>query len=250
MKVWDPNEFKTFNGHLPVEVDKLRYRWAFSARTDPPVRVLDMPIHMPEQGWRIPAILNQWIEMINRCMADFATIEPDPYRWYCYITVDQKPVGPGVSQRRPGAHSDSFLVDARGVQIDVVAENRDYFGQVVNAEIDITYIAYDCMPTLFYAGPWWLDAPDNCGLVLSSFDFQKKTMTPVTYPTYTALRLTPYCVHEALINATDEAIERTFVKLAFSRFRYNRQGNTHNDLFDYDWLMVPRDLAERGHRYV
>jgi hypothetical protein len=35
---------------------------------------------------------------------------------------------------------------------------------------------------------------------------------------------------------------RTFAKVSVSRNKYNRVGNAHNYMFDYDWNMVDRDV--------
>ena len=65
------------------------------------------------------------------------------------------------------------------------------------------------------------------------------------YPIHTLLRLDPYVVHRASVAETDTY--RTFVKVSVSNKKYARMGNTHNDLFDYDWTMKERNNNERNH---
>jgi hypothetical protein len=50
----------------------------------------------------------------------------------------------------------------------------------------------------------------------------------------------PYCVHDAGINESNQKLNRTFVKISISESKYCKLGNAHNQLFVYDWPMVPR----------
>ena len=247
-EIWNLDGFN--QKRTPTEIGTLRFPERFSGRGEAPIRVLDLPIRMPGQGLRLPSGLAQFGEAIDLARwAEERQVHRD--RWdqtYCYITVDQKPVAPGVSQRRAGAHSDAYVVDAGGHQLDVTVENASRFP--VGTPIERTYLAYDCLPTVCWEGPFQIKCdPADCDSVQAGFDQQKEGMGSIQFPPFTVVMLTPYDVHEAAPNLTDSPIERTFVKIAFSTHRYNREGNTHNPLFDYDWEMVPRKTGVREHRF-
>lgn len=247
-QTWDVELFGYHN--MPVILGELQDKEAFSL--DSGIRVLDMPIKMPDQGWAITPDVLQFYEAIQRASYHEQLINPFYDSCYCYITVDQKPVEPGKSQRRPGWHSDAYITDEQGTQLDVVPENAAYLHQMEGQLVDRTYVASDAMPTRFLPGPFPLHNvdPNDCEAVQASFDEMAQGQIPVTYPDYALLCLDPYDVHAAVANTTDETLSRTFVKIAFSLHQYNREGNTHNHLFDYEWEMIPREPGKRSHRHA
>lgn len=215
------------------------------------IRVLDMPIHMPTQGWRIPGFLSQFYQTILlsqfyqtilfaiRSEMRYGDFEKDHY---VYITVDQKMVYEGKTGRRPGAHSDAYI-ETRGEQIDLTLETADVIAEELG-EVSHTYIAYDKFPTEFFDVPFPIvDA--SCVGSLKTFDQIADSADPITYPGFTLLKLDPYVVHRC--STVTETTERTFVKVSFSRKRYARKGNTINHLFTYDWEMTARSPHERNH---
>lgn len=108
---------------------------------------------------------------------------------------------------------------------------------------------YEHRPIKHLAGEPAADPDRRCDPVLAEFDRIAATQEPVTYPPKTLLCIDPYDVHRAAFNPLDHPIERTFVKIAFSDHRYNREGNTPNPLLPVDWPMVPRDPGRRAHRW-
>jgi len=228
-KLWDIDYYKENN--LPIVVGVIQDTQKFSSQhKDVGLRFLDLPLYMPNQGWRIPTELEQFKEIIKMavdherfCVHDF---EKDHY---VYITIDQGWVAPQTSQRRAGWHGDSYRkIDSHKPSPIVL--------------VDHVYVAYDNCPTLFLEGPFSLDKidPENVSEVLELFMTTSQHKKPITYPSYTVLRLDPYCVHDAGINTSNAPVFRTFVKISFSKIKYAHLGNAHNNLFVYDWPMTPR----------
>ncbi len=244
-ETWDVRRFSQ-SGNLPVDVGTLAAADAF--RRQAGIRVLDLALHLPDQGWAIPSELSQFTEAI--AIATAYELRHAPLS-HVYITVDQKPVGAGRAQRREGWHSDAYVVDDAGRQLDVIAENAPFL-QGGSEPIERTYVVYDSLPTLFLDGPFPLECDANdCDAVLRSFNDVAEGQTPITYPPFTVLALTPYCVHSVQVNNRGTTLLRTFVKIQFSRHRYNRTGNTLNPRFDYDdWTWVVRDPKKREHRHA
>lgn len=235
-KIWDTDQFDRIN--LPEVVGRLNPE-NFAEFNG--IRVLDMPIFMPGQGWNIPLNLSQFQEVIDLAVAHESQYG-DLDQQYVYITVDQKVVHEGKTGRRAGAHSDAY-VETNGEQIDITTEHAEVIASEVG-EVSHTYIAYDKFPTEFFAVPFPL-TDSSCQSSLRTFDQIADSITPVSYPAFTLLKLDPYVVHRCSI-CTDTT-NRTFVKISFSRKQYARIGNTINPEFDYDWHMTVRSPHERNH---
>ena len=228
-KFWNIDYYAQKN--LPVIVGTLQNPALFTSRyQDNGLRFLDLPIYMPDQGWRIPTELEQFKEVIKMAVDHERLCVPDfEKNHYVYITVDQSIAEPHTSQRRAGWHGDSY----RKINSHL---------KPVNILVDHVYVIHDNCPTLFLEGPFPLAGvdPENVDAVLQKFAQHAQNQTPITYPNYTLLRLDPYCVHDAGINTCDKPLYRTFVKISFSKVKYAHLGNAHNNLFVYDWPMVPR----------
>lgn len=234
---WTVEKFEEEN--LPVVIGELKNKQAFSEQRG--MRILDLPIKMPGQGWKIPEELEQFKEIIAMSVDQERMLNPkfdDDY--FVYIIIDQKTVVPGENQRRAGYHSDAFVTGETEVEID---------GEEAARLVDRTYLAFDDLATGFLPGPFPVDVdPEDCEGVLETFKKRAEGKTPVLYPPYTVLRLDPYDVHSSRTNETAAPIIRTFVKISFSRSVYNREGNDINPHFRYNWSMVPRDPKKRAHR--
>lgn len=226
---WDIDYFNREN--LPVIVGELTDKEAFSTKREGKgLRFLDLPIHMPQQGWRIPQELEQFKEIIFKAIEHERILNPDFEKdRYVYITVDQGVVPPLKSQRRSGYHGDSYR--------KINTKNKE-----VTIPVDHLYVIYDNCPTLFTKGPYPLNGIDaeNGDAVSQRFAEIAKDQKPILYPAYTLLRMDPYCVHDAGINDTEKSMSRTFVKISISKVKYAHLGNAINNLFTYDWPMVPR----------
>lgn len=233
--------------NLPVVIGELVDKKGFSKfLSQKGLRFLDLPIHMPGQGWRIPTELEQFKEVIAMAVEHERILNPTfENDHYVYITVDQGVVPPKESQRRAGFHGDSYRrIDTKNKQVTV--------------PVDYLYVVYDNCPTRFVKGPFSFQDidPENSEAVLAKFSSIAEKQKPVLYPNYTLVRMDPYCVHDAGTNETDQSVNRTFVKISVSKVKYAHLGNAKNNLFIYDWPMVPRHgvpytkeaISESSHR--
>jgi len=238
---WNIDSYKRRNqpavvGSLPDGAREL-----FSAHRGD--RIQDMAFRMPEQGWRLPRLLLPYLDAIRIAIETERAINRDFLQneeaYHAYITVDQKVVEPHRTQRRQGFHGDAFMTP----------ENAD-LGR--SALTENTYLMCDGLPTEFKPGPFDIsDAYPNIAGCLARFDELAATQPTLTMPAYTLARITPYDVHSPAVNHSDEPLRRTFVKITFSRERFNRVGNAINPLHNYDnWFWVPRNQGIRNLRNV
>jgi hypothetical protein len=197
---------------------------------------------MPDQGLRIPHILQPFLEPIFMAL----NFEENNYGFsidhFVYVTVDQKQVKKGKTGRRAGAHSDAYI-EKENAQIDVTLDHADFI-KTIDEKVSHTYIAHSSTPTEFFAVPFPLENT-TCQGSLKTFDEIANETTPITYDNFTLLKMTPYVVHRCAI--VEEDHYRTFLKVSFSTKKYSRIGNTKNNLFDYNWDMSVRSPDQRNH---
>jgi hypothetical protein len=227
---------------FPVIVSRLENKEEFSMRVGNRYRLfMDMPIKMPGMDWQIPEELQQFREAIRKAVQFERIVNPKIAGSYVYLTVDQRPVQPGLSQRRTGWHADSFV--SKNTKLEIRDPN---FQQEI--ETDSIYLASDCIPTEFCSGPFpfvGIDHEDT-EAVLAHFTSGAEGKEVITYPSYTLLRMGPDVVHRVGFNTTTGILPRTFFKLTFSPGILNRDGNGHNSLYDYNWPLVPRNDTKRN----
>ena len=243
-KTWDIREFGKVN--LPEIIGQVSPK--FSAfRENNRIRVLDMPIYMPGQGWKIPSeIADQFGELISLVEKSENRFEGGLQEHYVYITIDQKIVQKGSTGRRAGAHSDAY-VESKGAQIDITPENIETLSNQPSETVGHTYVISDVLPTEFFSVPFPL-TKGSCGEALRTFEEIAASAVPVTYPTNTLLRMDPFVVHRCAISPI--TTPRTFVKISVSKKRYARIGNTINPSFQYDWEMTARSPHTRNHPWA
>lgn len=131
-----------------------------------------------------------------------------------YVTAKTMFVQPGMSGNRPGWHVDGY-----------------------GSNGDINYIWYNMNPTEF-AIQNFVNIPDDDIESMKCMEKQIEADKIVTYPCNTLLRLDESVVHR--VNENIRPGIRTFIKISFSKHRYNLKGNAHNYLIDYDWEMYDR----------
>jgi hypothetical protein len=131
---------------------------------------------------------------------------------YVYLTAKHLYQAPGCSFNRPGWHSDGFMTE------------------------DINYIWYDKDPTVFNKSDFVLTMDDSFSL--SEMKQQAKPRNDVTYPVNALLRLNQYNIH--MVGETTSGL-RNFLKVSFSKDKYDLIGNSHNYLLNYEWEMKPRN---------
>jgi len=174
--------------------------------------IVYLPIKLPQSSIRVPSNI-EWIRpIIGNSVMDYGEIKSQ----YIYATIKHVFVS-GFSGNRPGWHCDGFMTD------------------------DINYSWVSSDPTEFCVQEFNL-TPDH-DLSLGEMEEQAKAVNIKTHQSKDLLRLDQFSVHR-LPYCT--AGIRTFVRLSFSKEKYNLIGNAHNNLFDYNWEMVDR-LEERNH---
>lgn len=151
----------------------------------------------------------------------------DVQKHYIYLTAKTLWVEGGFSGNRPGWHADGYGSDG-----------------------DLNYIWANMNPTEF-AVQDFVDIPDDDFASMQAMEAQIDPQRIVTYPDCHLLRLDESVVHR--VNPDIRAGMRTFVKISFSRHRFNLKMNSHNHLFDYRWQMHDRgdvrniDSSNRDH---
>lgn len=181
-----------------------------------------LPIKLSDSNtFFIPPQLKRLEELIKKAVYDFTiNLDKSLYLTNVYVTAKCQYVKKGDNLNRPGWHSDGFMTD------------------------DINYIWSDSLPTEYIEGNFNA-IPQNHEESLEVFkilayDREVKTCLPnVLY------RLDEKVIHRSAINL-QESFLRHFVKISFSREKYNLIGNSHNYEMNYDWEMKPRN-KERNH---
>lgn len=191
------------------------------------VRILDMPIKFPGSNYRVPLECKRFRQVIEQMAMNETLMNPLVDNYYAYLTVDSSFVKKDKAQRNTGAHVDGF----QGARI------------TEKVEADRSYILVSDFPTDFYVQSWNVKglnpAKDN---FFKAFDKQKKASKLWRPEPYDIVLMDAYTVHEAG-RATEDKY-RIFIRLSFSKRIFDRLGNTHNPLFDYDWNMVARDVSK------
>jgi hypothetical protein len=150
-------------------------------------------------------------DMIHAAIADFG--RERVYDQYIYVTAKRLFVTPDNIGNRPGWHCDGWGTD------------------------DINYIWADKHSTVFHDGQFDVALDDvQC---LDDLNEQAGVFGEYTMPEKTLIRIDPFCPHRT--PKITQSGFRTFVKISFSKHRYNLEGNSHNYHFNYDW-----SLHERG----
>lgn len=219
--IWDQTRFA--RARHPIPVTRLQHPEAFSASAAP--SCADMPIKFPGQNYKIPAELQQFRESLQACVDFENAANPHAADYYAYLTIDQRPVERNKSQRPLGLHSDSV----QGARIQP------------KVEIEHTYLCVDRDPTSFMAQSFNLEGYDADRDWLNAvFDLQADPAKKMALDPYTVAFFDAYTVHTAELAKEDGM--RTMLRLIYSVRQFDRLGNTHNALFDYQWDMQPRPL--------
>ncbi len=132
---------------------------------------------------------------------------------YIYLTAKRLYQVPGCSFNRGGWHSDGFMTD------------------------DINYVWCDKSPTIFNTSYFDLSMDDAISMV--EMERQAMPQKDVQYPENSLLMLDQYNIHK--VNDSDGySGMRTFLKISFSKDKYDLSGNAKNYLLDYKWEMRGR----------
>lgn len=142
---------------------------------------------------------------------------------YVYLTVKTMFVNAENPGNRPGWHSDGFMTD------------------------DINYVWSDKNPTVFWEPEdhFRLNPPHDHTESLALFnEVEDYDNEHVRYPNKTLLMLDQYVIHK--VDTNIQPGYRTFVKVSFSKHKYNLVGNSINHNLATDWEYVER-TKERNH---
>lgn len=205
-----------------------------------PVEVAEIKCHVEEMFFYqyLPIKLRGWVadfeienrlvifdDIIVKCCNDFFhnLVGGDVAVYnehYIYLTAKRLFVTEGCGLNRDGWHTDGFGSD------------------------DINYIWCDSLPTKYICGEF-RNVPQDHMESLKYFEHLGNGNTHHYCNVNTIYRLDDTVIH-AQDNYKGSPTLRTFVKVSFSKEKYNLKGNSHNYLLDYDWEMKDRGL-ERNH---
>lgn len=225
--VWDINKFLT--PRKPVSLGKLTPEQLKVFATPGVARTLDMPIKFPGSNFRIPQSLLQFKEVIELVANYEATINDKCFdEYYCYMTVDQGWVKPDTLQREAPCHVDGF----QGARYNP------------KTKINHTYVVGDSIPTTYYLQPFDLRALDeakhNFFWEMNNIVAKTKSEHAWTPENGEINMIDAYTVHRG--SEAQELTFRTWIRLSFEVRKFDRLGNAHNPLFQYDWEMIERDI--------
>lgn len=115
---------------------------------------------------------------------------------------------------RPGWHCDGFMTN------------------------DINYVWSDSNPTIFNYSQFVLTQNHNESI--REMEEQANPDNNISYENNTLIRLDQYNVHK--VSDVEKPGMRAFVKVTFSKDKYDLKGNTHNYLINYNWEMKDREI--------
>lgn len=224
--LWNEEMFNQVN--LPKLLFSLNQEEIINYTSQQQIRVLDMPIKFPGTNYRIPEQLAHLSSLIEKIASHEHLINTKINDYYCYLTLDRRMVKAGTTTRKEGIHVDGFQGARLGKKLP----------------IDHSYLLYSNSPTIFYNQSFKVEKSwdKTCHNYFEGFEEQKLPGTQVVYPNNTVLLLDAYTLHEAPKVAQDT--ERTFLRLSYTVREFDRLGNAHNSMFEYEWEMHPRDIQK------
>lgn len=177
---------------------------------------LYLPIKMSDDvSIRLPQNIKQLMPMVdcaeNAWRRMFSRMGTDGV--YIYISARKGWATPDNPLNRPGWHCDGFGTD------------------------DINFIWWRGPGTRFAYGDFNDISPDH-NQSLIQFDTMVNQSKIFHESPGVLYMIDPYVVHATPI--ITQGCWREYVKISFSKHRYNLKNNSHNYLFDYDWKLHDR----------
>ncbi len=227
----------TLNSEIPESVGE------FHLDNKEYMQYLYLPIKMGGKGG---VCLEQRLWFLRR-MIDAALLFENRYlsvselhKKYVYLTIKQTVIPKGLTQNRPGWHSDGFGTN------------------------DVNYVWYDKLPTEFMIGAFEVSTDDaqsmkdfeaielnaNRQIIRNFIDHGDRHPTPADFiqpKPFHLYRLTQNHVHRTVRSDCDQV--RMFVKITLSDHVYAQEGNSHNYSIAYHWTLSPRK-TERNQPHV
>lgn len=228
---WDVRKYAEARGPVSLGTVSSEIREAFVQPL--PVwtqHVLDMPIKFPGTDVRIPSVLASVVPALQRIIDIDATLNRDYDRYYAYLSIHQAQLLPGERMRENPFHVDGF----QGPRwTDKHPVNR-------------SYLLSDQLGTSFYPIGFPLDHLDlEIDDVYAEFErvIEANKAKPQSSKDFELILMDAYCVHRGAV--AEKAMFRTWMRVSWETRVFDRLGNTHNPLFDYNWPMVARDTDLR-----
>jgi hypothetical protein len=193
--------------------------------------VLDMPIKFPGTDVRVPAALASFVPAIQRIIDAERQINPSYEKYYAYLSVHQATLGVGERMRENPYHVDGF-------QGPRWPEKHP---------VNHSYLLSDQLPTVFYPIAFPLDGVDLAfDDIYAEFARRVESSEGAAEwrpKDFELVLMDAYCVHRG--DVAKQPMFRTWLRVSWETRVFDRLGNSHNPLFDYDWKMVARDTDPR-----
>jgi hypothetical protein len=193
--------------------------------------VLDMPIKFPGTDVRVPAALASFVPAIQRIIDAEKQLNPSYEKYYAYLSIHQSMVGVGERMRENPYHVDGF-------QGPRWTEKHP---------VNHSYLLSDQLPTVFYPIAFPMDHIDpNFDDIYAEFGARIEVpggVPEVRSKDFELVLMDAYCVHRG--DVATQPMFRTWLRVSWETRVFDRLGNAHNPLFDYDWKMVARDTDPR-----
>lgn len=195
---------------LPMDVSNLEY-----------CNVVSMCIKEPNDMVKVPENLQD----ISNVIIPVCISMDDELLWhmeemYCYLTVKKMYVQPYSAGNRAGLHIDGFLSD------------------------QYNFIWFDSIPTCVSVGDYLLTPDHEISIKEMEQQAEENEYDSLMLDRNTLYALTQETVHEVSENYTEEPILRTFIKVTFTRDKWNAIGNAWN----YRIPHIRPDKQRAGHR--
>ncbi len=190
--------------------------------------VLDMPIKFPGSDVRLPHDLASLAPAVQHIVDIEARVNPRYGDYYAYLSLHQADVAVGERMRENPFHVDGFQ-GPRWKQ---------------KHPANHSYLLCDTLPTDFFPIPFPIDHLDlEMDDIYAEFErmVNAAKAKPWNAKDFELLLMDAYCVHRGGI--ATHPVFRTWLRISWETRAFDRIGNTHNPLFDYDWEMVARDTS-------
>ncbi len=193
--------------------------------------VLDMPVKFAGTDVRVPAALASFAPAIQRIIDAERQLNPDYDKYTAYLSVHQAQLEPGERMRENPFHVDGF----QGPRWET------------KHPVNHSYLLTDVLPTVFYPMAFPLGHIDPAfDDIYAEFEYVVgQAQQPRTFRAedFELILMDAYCVHRG--DVTTRPVFRTWLRMSWETRDFDRFGNTHNPLFDYEWDMVARDTDPR-----
>ena len=227
--VWDVSKFRQEREPLSFGVMNRSLQTSFRFADAP--RVMDMPIKFPYSDYKIPNELEGFLPTIKEIADLEETINPQVDDYFCYLTLDTRDVNPNALQRESPCHVDGMQTSRQDPTL-----------------VNHSYLVSSSVPTTFYKQPFMVDMLDldkhnlfwelNRQVAMTNSHYAK------THRPFELLLMDAYTVHRGSEVEGNEPIPRNWLRMSYEVRKFDREGNTHNPMFEYDWKMEPREIKD------